>query len=58
MEVTGRYNPSQQQAIDAQALIAVMVDAAQEVLGNDPDKLRQYTDIVRLKAQSIKGVVL
>jgi hypothetical protein len=58
MEVTGRYNPSQQQAIDAQALIAVMVDAAQEVLGNDPEKLRQYTDIVRLKAQTIKGVVL
>lgn len=57
-EVTGRHNPAQQQAIDAQALIAVMVDAAQEVLGNDPDKLRQYTDIVRLKAQSIKGVVL
>lgn len=58
MEVTGRYNPQQQQAVDAQALIAVMVDAAQEVLGNDPEKLRQYTDIVRLKAQSIKGVVL
>lgn len=58
MEVTGRYNPAQKEAIDAQALIAVMVDAAQEVLGHDPDMLRQYTDIVRLKAQSIKGVIL
>jgi len=57
-EVTGRHNPSQQQAIDAQALIAIMVDVAQEVLGSDPEKLRQYTDLVRMKAQSIKGVVL
>lgn len=57
-EVTGRHNPSQQQALDAQALISVMVDAAQEILGDDPEKLRAYTDIVRLKAQSIKGVVL
>lgn len=57
-EVTGRYNPMQQQAIDSQALIAVMIDAAQEVLGHDPELLRQYTDIVRLKAQSVKGVVL
>lgn len=57
-EVTGRYNPMQQQAIDSQALIAVMIDAAQEVLGHDPELLRQYTDIVRLKAQAVKGVVL
>lgn len=58
MEVTGRYNPQQQQAIDAQALIAVMVDAAQEVMGHDPELLRAYTDIVKLKAQAIKGVIL
>lgn len=58
MEVTGRYNPAQREAIDAQALIAVMVDAAQEVLGHDPELLRQYTDIVKLKAQAVKGVVL
>lgn len=57
-EVTGRYNPMQQQAIDSQALIAVMIDAAQEVLGHDPELLRKYTDIVRLKAQAVKGVVL
>jgi hypothetical protein len=57
-EVTGRYNPMQQQAIDSQALIAVMVDAAQEVLGHDPELLKKYTDIVRLKAQAVKGVVL
>lgn len=58
MEVTGRYNPAQKEAIDAQALIAVMVDAAQEVLGHDPEMLRQYTDIVKLKAQAVKGVIL
>lgn len=57
-EVTGRYNPAQKEAIDAQALIAVMVDAAQEVLGHDPELLRQYTDIVKLKAQAVKGVIL
>ena len=57
-EVTGRYNPMQQQATDSQALIAVMIDAAQEVLGHDPELLRRYTDIVRLKAQGVKGVVL
>jgi hypothetical protein len=57
-EVTGRYNPMQQQAIDSQALIAVMIDAAQEVLGHDPELLRKYTDIVRLKAQAVKGVVI
>ncbi len=58
MEVTGRYNPNQQQAIDAQALISVMIDAAQEVMGDDPERLRRYIDIVKLRGQSIKGVVL
>lgn len=57
-EVTGRYNPMQQQAIDSQALIAVMIDAAQEILGHDPELLRRYTDIVRLKAQAVKGIIL
>lgn len=58
MEVTGRYNPQQQQSIDAQALIAVMVDAAQEVMGAYPELLRAYTDSVKIKAQAIKGVIL
>lgn len=58
MEVTGRYNPAQKEAIDAQALIAVMVDAAQEIMGDDPEKLRAYTDLVRIKAQAVKGVIL
>lgn len=57
-EVTGRYNPSQQSAVDAQALVSVMVDAAQEVLGSDPELLRRYIDTVKLKAQAVKGVVL
>lgn len=58
MEVTGRYNPAQQQAIDAQELVAVMVDAAQEVMSKHPDLLKAYVDLVRLKAQSVKGMVL
>lgn len=57
-EVTGRYNPMQQQAIDSQALVAVMVDAAQKVLGQHPELLKQYIDTVRLEAQKVKGVVL
>jgi hypothetical protein len=55
-EVTGRHNPAQQQAIDAQALIAVMVDAAQKVLGDDPEKLKEYINTVRFEAQKIKGI--
>lgn len=57
-EVTGRYNPAAQQAVDAQALVSVMVDAAQEVLGGQPELLKEYINLVRLKAQSIKGMVL
>jgi hypothetical protein len=58
MEVTGRHNPAQQQAIDAQRLIAIMVDVAQKVMGHDPEMLKQYTELVKLEAQAIRGVVL
>lgn len=58
MEVTGRHNPAQQQAVDAQQLVSIMVDAAQEVLGRDPEMLRAYIDTVKLRAQAVKGVIL
>jgi hypothetical protein len=58
MEVTGRHNPAQQQAVDAQQLVSIMVDAAQEVLGSDPEMLRRYIDTVKLRAQAVKGVIL
>lgn len=57
-EYTGEYNPSQQQAIDAQQLVSVMVDAAQEVMGHDKELLQEYINLVKLKAQSVKGMVL
>lgn len=58
MEVTGRHNPSAQQAIDAQALLAIIVDAAQEVMGDNPEQLKRFVNIVKLRGQAIKGVVL
>lgn len=57
-EVTGRYNPMQQQALDAQALVSVMVDAAQKVLGHDPELLKAYIETVKLEASKVKGVIL
>ncbi len=58
MEVTGRYNPAQQQAIDAQELIAIMVDVAQEVMSKNPEMLNEFITGVKFKAQAVKGVIL
>lgn len=58
MEVTGRHNPAQQQAIDAQELIAIMVDVAQEIMSKDPEMLNAFITGVKFRAQKIKGVVL
>jgi hypothetical protein len=58
MEVTGRHNPAQQQAIDAQELIAIMVDVAQEVMSKEPEMLNAFITGVKFRAQKIKGVVL
>jgi hypothetical protein len=58
-EVTGRFNPAQQQAIDAQALMNVMIDSAQEVFGKaEPELFRDFIELVRLKAATVKGVVM
>lgn len=58
-EVTGRYNPAQQQAVDAQALMNVMIDAAQEVFGKaEPELFKEYVELIRLKATGIKGMVM
>lgn len=57
-EVTGRYNPAQQQAIDAQELIAIMVDVAQEVMSKDPEMLEAFITGVKFRAQKVKGVIL
>ncbi|SRR6266498_364365 len=54
-EITGRYNPAQQQAVDAQALMAAMVDAAQEVFGKtNPELFNEFIQVVRLKAATLK----
>lgn len=57
-EVSGRYNPAQQQAIDAQELIAIMVDVAQEVMSKDPEMLEAFITGVKFRAQKVKGVIL
>ena len=57
-EVTGRYNPQQQQAIDAQELIAIMVDVAQEVMSKNPEMLEEFITGVKFRAQKVKGVIL
>lgn len=57
-EVTGRYNPAQQQAIDAQELIAIMVDVAQEVMSKNPEMLEEFITGVKFRAQKVKGVIL
>lgn len=58
-EVQGRYNPAQQQAVDAQALMNVMIDSAQEVFGKaDPQLFRDFIEMVRLKASVVKGMVV
>jgi len=57
-EYTGKYNPAQQQAVDAQALMNVMIDAAQEVFGKaEPELFKEFIDMVRLKATTVKGMV-
>lgn len=58
MEVTGVYNPAQQEAIDAQALVAILVDVAQEVMAKDPELLQEFLTKVKFQAQKIKGVIL
>lgn len=58
-EYTGEYNPAQQQAVDAQALMNVMIDSAQEVFGKaDPQLFRDFIEMVRLKASVVKGMVI
>lgn len=58
-EYTGKYNPAQQQAVDAQALMNVMIDAAQQVFGKaEPELFKEFIEEVRLKASLVKGMVL
>ena len=58
-EYTGKYNPAQQQAVDAQALMNVMIDAAQKVFGKgDPELFREFIEEVRLNASTVKGMVI
>lgn len=57
-EITGRYNPAQQQVVDTQALMNAIVDAAQEVFGQaDPELFKEFIEVVRLRAATVKGVL-
>jgi hypothetical protein len=58
-EYTGKHNPSQQQALDAQQLMNVMIDSAQEIFGKaDPELFKEFIEMVRLKASTVKGMVM
>jgi hypothetical protein len=57
MQVTGRYDPIRQEAVDTQALIAVIVDVMQEKLGQQPELLRDIQDAIQFRAQGVRGVI-
>lgn len=58
-EYTGVYNPAAQQALDAQQLMNVMIDSAQEIFGKaDPELFKEFIELVRFKASSVKGMIL
>lgn len=57
MEVTGRHDPMRQQQVDTQALIAVMIDCIQQVLGQHPDLLKELIDQISIQSKGVKGVL-
>lgn len=56
-EVTGRHDPMRQQQVDTQALIGVMIDCIQEVLGQQPELLRELIDTITVRSKGVKGVI-
>lgn len=56
-EVTGRHDPARQQQVDTQALIGVMIDCIQEVLGQHPELLRELIDVINVRSKGVKGVL-
>lgn len=56
-EVTGRHDPARQQQVDTQALIAVIIDCMQEVLGGQPELLKQLIDTIQVRSKGVKGVL-
>lgn len=56
-EVTGRHDPMRQQQVDTQALIGVMIDCIQEVLGTQPELLKELIDEISIRSKGVKGVL-
>lgn len=56
-EVTGRHDPMRQQQVDTQALIAVMIDCIQQVLGQHPELLKELIDQISIQSKGVKGVL-
>lgn len=56
-EVTGRHDPMRQQQVDTQALIGVMIDCIQEVLGAQPELLKELIDEITIRSKGVKGVL-
>lgn len=56
-EVTGRHDPMRQQQVDTQALIGVMIDCIQQVLGQHPELLHELIDKISIESKGVKGVL-
>ena len=56
-EVTGRHDPARQQAVDTQALVGVIIDCIQEVLGREPELLKELIDTISVRSKGVKGVL-
>ena len=51
LEITGRYNPQQQEIQNARTVVLTMMEVIQEELGDDKVKLRKILDRVSSKMQ-------
>lgn len=51
LEITGRYNPQQQEIQNARTVVLTMMEVIQEELGDDKEKLRKILDRVSSKMQ-------
>ena len=54
-EVTGEYNPNYKAAVDAQALVGVIIDAIMEEV-KDPELRDRIQNRITMKAQAIRGI--
>lgn len=51
LEISGRWNPQQQEVQNARTVVLTVMEVIQEVLADDPEKLNRVLDKVRGKVQ-------